>query len=43
MVIAIEPKKSFENIGIVGVEDTYVVTKQGGKCITGGEKEIIIV
>ena len=43
MVIAIEPKKSFENIGIVGVEDTYVVTKEGGKCITGGEKEIIVV
>ena len=43
MVIAVEPKKSFENVGIVGVEDTYVVTKDGGKCITGGEKEIIIV
>ena len=43
MVIAIEPKKSFDNIGIVGVEDTYTVTKEGGKCITGGEKEIMIV
>jgi len=43
MVIAVEPKKSLENIGIVGVEDTYVVTKQGGKCITGGEKDIIVV
>ena len=43
MIIALEPKKAFENIGIVGVEDTYIVTKEGGKCITGGEKEIIIV
>ena len=43
MTIAIEPKRSIENFGIVGVEDTYIVTKNGGKCITGGEKEIIVV
>jgi len=43
MTIAIEPKRSIENFGIVGVEDTYVVTKDGGRCITGGEKEIIVV
>ena len=43
MVIAIEPKKGIANIGMVGVEDTYIVTKDGGRCITGGEKDIIVV
>lgn len=43
MVIAIEPKKGIENFGVVGVEDTYIVTKDGGECITGGEKDIIVV
>ena len=43
MTIAIEPKRSIENFGIVGVEDTYVVTKNGGRCLTGGEKDIIVV
>ena len=43
MTIALEPKNSIKNFGIVGVEDTYVVTKEGGRCITGGEKEIIVV
>ena len=43
MTIAVEPKRSIENLGIVGVEDTYIVTKSGGRCITGGEKDIIIV
>jgi hypothetical protein len=28
---------------MVGVEDTYIVTSEGGKCITGGGKEIIII
>lgn len=43
MVLALEPKKSFAGRGLVGVEDTYIVTPDGGKCITGGEKEIIVV
>jgi Xaa-Pro aminopeptidase len=43
MTIAIEPKRSIENFGLVGVEDTYIVTKEGGRCITGGEREIIVV
>lgn len=41
MVIAIEPKISFEGVGLVGSEDTYIVTKDGGECITGGACEII--
>lgn len=43
MVLALEPKKSLPGIGIVGVEDTYIVTEAGGECITGGEKDIIVV
>lgn len=43
MVIALEPKKGIPGVGMVGVEDTYIVTSQGGQCITGGEKDIIVV
>jgi len=43
MVIAIEPKISFEGKGLVGVEDTYIVTPDGGECITGGKDDIIEV
>lgn len=43
MVIALEPKKGIADVGMVGVEDTYIVTPDGGKCITGGEKDIIMV
>jgi len=43
MTLAIEPKKSMQGVGILGVEDTYIVTKTGGECITNGEKEIWIV
>ena len=42
-VLAIEPKKGVDGIGLVGVEDTYIITKNGGKCITCGEKGIISV
>ncbi|OQB14987.1 MAG: putative peptidase [Firmicutes bacterium ADurb.Bin193] len=41
-VIALEPKKGIEGIGMVGVEDTYIVTKDGGRCITGGGCDIIV-
>lgn len=43
MVIALEPKKGIPGVGMVGVEDTFVVTKDGGRCITGGGKDIIVV
>ncbi|PYG88584.1 Xaa-Pro aminopeptidase [Ruminiclostridium sufflavum DSM 19573] len=43
MIIALEPKKGVAGVGMVGTEDTYIVTDQGGQCITGGEKDIIIV
>jgi Xaa-Pro aminopeptidase len=41
MVFAIEPKKAISGVGTVGVEDTYIVTKNGAKCITGESKGLI--
>ena len=35
MVFALEPKKGVENVGMVGIENTFLVTKDGGKSITG--------
>lgn len=35
MVFAVEPKKGIENIGLVGTENTYIVTRGGGISITG--------
>jgi Xaa-Pro aminopeptidase len=43
MVLALEPKYAVSGIGMAGVEDTYLVTKQGGECLTGGGRDIIIV
>lgn len=43
MTVALEPKKGIAGIGMVGVEDTYVVTKQGGRCLTGGGRDIVTV
>ena len=43
MVIALEPKKGIPGVGMVGVEDTYVVTPDGGQCITGGGRNIIVL
>ena len=34
MVIAIEPKFAFPDAGIVGVEDTFVVTETGSEKLT---------
>ncbi len=43
MTLALEPKKGVPGVGMVGVEDTYVVEDQGGRCITGGGSDIIVV
>lgn len=43
MVISLEPKKGLDGIGMLGVEDTYIVTPHGGKCITGGGSDIIVI
>jgi Xaa-Pro aminopeptidase len=42
MVIALEPKKGVRGIGMAGVEETYIVTPNGGQCITGGKGGEII-
>lgn len=43
MVIALEPKKGLEGIGLVGVENTYLVTAEGGEKLTPGSDEMTIV
>jgi Xaa-Pro aminopeptidase len=43
MVLALEPKKGIENFGMVGIENTFIVTPAGGQCITGFSKGLIPV
>lgn len=43
MVIALEPKKGIEGLGMVGTENTFIVTPDGGKCITGNNPGLILV
>lgn len=35
MVLAVEPKAGVKGVGMVGIENTFLVTPGGGKCITG--------
>ncbi len=41
MVLAVEPKKGIKNIGMVGIENTFIVTPKGGECITGNNPGLI--
>jgi len=41
MTLAIEPKKGIQGVGMVGVENTFIVTRKGGKCITGENPGLI--
>ncbi len=43
MVFALEPKKGIENFGMVGIENTFIVTPVGGQCITGFSKGLVPV
>ena len=43
MVLALEPKKGIPGVGMVGIEDTFVVTPQGGRSITGSNPGLILV
>jgi Xaa-Pro dipeptidase len=43
MVFAVEPKKGIENIGMVGIENTFIVTANGGESITGNNPGLIPV
>jgi len=43
MVIAIEPKKGIKGIGMVGTENTFIVTRDGGRSITGNHPGLMPV
>ncbi|SHF38171.1 Xaa-Pro aminopeptidase [Mariniphaga anaerophila] len=43
MVFAVEPKKGIEGIGMVGIENTFVVAPGGGRCLTGNNPGLILV
>ena len=40
MVFAIEPKIALPGLGMVGTENTYEITKDGARCLTGGPREL---
>lgn len=43
MVFALEPKKGIEKIGMVGIENTFLVTPNGGISLTGNSRGLIEV
>ncbi|MFV0375900.1 MAG: M24 family metallopeptidase [Mangrovibacterium sp.] len=43
MVFAVEPKKGIGGIGMVGIENTFVVSPKGGRCISGTNTGLILV
>ena len=43
MVIALEPKVGVRGVGMVGIENTFVVTRGGGRSITGTNPGLIPV
>jgi len=43
MVIAVEPKIGIDGVGMVGVENTFEVTAEGGRSLTGNKYDIICI
>lgn len=43
MTLALEPKKGIKNVGMVGIEDTFIVTPSGGQSITGNHQGLMLV
>ena len=43
MAIALEPKYGVAGIGMVGIENTFVVSENGGICITGSSRGLMPV
>lgn len=43
MVFAVEPKKGIPEVGLVGIENTFVVTPQGGRSLTGSHRGLMPV
>ena len=40
MTFAVEPKIALPGIGLVGTENTYVITENGASCLTGKSYEL---
>ncbi|KHK04234.1 M24 family metallopeptidase [Desulfovibrio sp. TomC] len=43
MTLALEPKYGIPEVGMVGVENTFEVTAEGGRCLTGQDYDIICI
>ena len=43
MVLALEPKKGVPGFGMVGTENTFVVTPAGGRSLTGDSPGMVTV
>ncbi len=43
MVFAVEPKKGIPEVGMVGIENSFLVTPEGGRSITGTNPGLIFV
>ena len=43
MVLAVEPKKGVKDVGMVGIEDTFLVTPGGGRSLTGEHPGLLVV
>ena len=43
MVIALEPKRGVPGIGLMGTENTWLVTSEGGRSITGDSPGLLLV
>jgi Xaa-Pro aminopeptidase len=43
MTIALEPKKGIAGLGMVGIENTFLVTRGGGLSLTGKSPGLILV
>jgi Xaa-Pro aminopeptidase len=43
MVLALEPKKGMPGVGMVGSENTYLVTTDGGRSLTGNHPGLLLV
>lgn len=43
MVVAVEPKVALPSVGVVGIEDTYIVREGAAERITRADRDIIVV
>ena len=43
MAFAVEPKKGIAGVGMVGIENTFLVEASGGRCLTGTHRGLMAV